>query len=340
MADGGEGTLDILLHALNGSKVETFAEDPLGREIPTYFGIIGTTAVIEMATVSGLAKLLPEERNPLYASTYGLGELICQAASTPYIKEIIVTVGGSATNDGGLGMAQALGMRALDGQGRELTLGGRYLGNLAQLDKSRMHRRLKEINFIVATDVDNLLCGINGASAVYGPQKGATPQMVEELDQNLFHLAGVVMRDLGVEILNLPCGGAAGGTGAGLVAFCGAVLKNGIDTVLDILDFDKYLQDADLVFTGEGRTDFQTAFGKAPLGVARRAKKYGKPVVCLSGALGQGYKELYQVGIDAMFSISPGPLDELESMAHSYELLVDAAEDILRLYKISMEYLG
>ncbi|GIM45516.1 glycerate kinase [Collibacillus ludicampi] len=332
IADGGEGTVEVVLQALKGKKIHCKATDPLGRPITAYFGLIEHTAIVEMAVASGLTKLSHIERNPLDTTTYGTGEVIRAALDHPEVKKLIIAIGGSATNDGGVGLAQALGLRALDEKGNEIQLGGRHIDKIAKLDTCNMHPRLKKVQIQVICDVINPLCGPNGASAVYGPQKGATPEMVEQLDKNLLHLARILEKDLGKDVLNLPGAGAAGGTGAGLVAFCGATLEPGIEVILDLFQIDEHLKDVELVITGEGRTDFQTEFGKAVIGIAKRAKRFGKTVVCVSGALGEGYQELYQHGIDAFFSICPRPINEQESMVRAYSYLVDTLENIIRLY--------
>jgi glycerate kinase len=325
--------LATLVHALNGKTVTCDVTDPLGRPIQAEFGVIGQTAVIELAAASGLTLLSPEERNPWYTTTYGTGQLICQALDMPEINEIIVTIGGSATNDLGIGMAQALGLQALDINGTELPSGGGSLRQLHRLDITNMHPRIKEVPIRTACDVTNPLCGKTGASYVYGFQKGASSAMIEELDQNLRHAAMIIKRNMGFDILDVPGAGAAGGVGAGLIAFCGATLQPGIEIVLDLLHFDDYVQQADLVITGEGMTDFQTAFGKAPAGVAKRAKQYNKPVICLSGALGKDYQQLYSLGIDAFFSICNKPLTEEEAMKGAFSYLKEAAENIIRYFR-------
>jgi glycerate kinase len=332
IADGGEGTLAAVLNSLHGERIFCEVTDPLGRKISADFGLVKNTAIIEMAISSGLTLLTKEERNPLYTTSYGLGEMICQALDRPEVEEIIVGIGGSATNDGGIGMAQALGLRALDENHEEITFGGAYVGDIAKLDIHHMHPRLNKVPIRVMCDVSNPLCGKNGASAVYGPQKGASQEMVHLLDRNLWNVAERTRMDLGIDVLDLPGGGGAGGVGAALVAFCQANLQPGIDVMLDLFDFEEIVKDVDLIITGEGKTDIQTAFGKAVAGVARRAKPYQKTVVCLSGALGEHIEPLYQVGVDCFFSICPRPVSEEQSMTNAYSYLVDAAENIIRLF--------
>lgn len=332
VSDGGEGLLASVLAPLNGRLVHCPATDPLGRPLSGSWVLAGNTAIVEMAVCSGLTLLDPGERDPLRTTTFGLGELIRCALDHPDVREVVVGIGGSATNDGGVGMAQALGLRALDGAGRPVPPGGRSVGEIRELDVGGLHPRLKSVPIRVMCDVSNPLCGPDGASAVYGPQKGADPDAVRILDANLRHLANLIQDRIGVDVLGLPGAGAAGGTGAGLVAFCGARLLPGVDAILDLFGFEEKVLWADLVLTGEGRTDFQTDYGKVVAGVARRAKACGKPVVCLSGALGGRLESLYERGVDAFFSICPGPMDEEEAMSNAYPLFVDAAEGILRLY--------
>lgn len=333
IADGGEGTLDSILDFLKGKRISCEVVDPLGRKISTYYGIAKNTAIIEMASSSGITLLSKEERNPLYTTSYGFGEMIRHALDQPEVQSIMVGIGGSATNDGGIGMAQALGLRALDRQQKEIPWGGAYLGKIETLDVQHLHPRLKEVPIHVMCDVTNTLCGENGATYVYGPQKGASPEMLPILEQNLNHLAQKINNDLGIEVLGLPGGGAAGGVGAALFAFCQAKLQSGIHMVLDLFEFDQIIQEVDLVITGEGKTDRQTAFGKAVSGVATRAKPYRKPVVCLSGALDDlPLDELYQLGINAFFSSCPRPTSEQTAIQNAYSHVVFTAENIIRLF--------
>lgn len=332
MADGGEGTVEALITALGGKTIATRALDPLGREIDSFFGILPDgTAIIEMAAASGLNLIKPEERNPLKTTTYGTGQLI-KSALDKGCKKIIIGIGGSATNDGGVGMAQALGVKFLDKQGKEIGFGGGELAEIERVDVSGLDSRVKITQFTIASDVKNVLCGPDGASAVYGPQKGATPEMVEILDRNLEHLAEVIKRDLGKDISKIPGSGAAGGLGAALMAFLNAEIKPGIDIIMDLADFPEKVKDADLVITGEGSTDFQTMFGKVPFGVAQVAKKYGKPVICISGSLGTGYEKLYDAGVTALFSIINKPMSLEEAMERGEELLEKVAENVFRIY--------
>lgn len=329
MADGGEGTVDAILASVGGRRISRKVMDPLGRPVEAFFGLLADgdrTAVIELAAASGLNLINPEERNPLLTTTYGTGELI-RAALDEGSRKIIIGIGGSATNDGGAGMAQALGVRLLDSEGQEIRLGGGALSSLAKIDLAGLDPRIKLAEIIVASDVRNVLCGPNGAAAVYGPQKAASPEMVVALDHNLHLFADIVERDLGLGIADLPGAGAAGGAGAGLVALLGAKLQSGIDTVMNLAHFNEMLQNADLLITGEGATDFQTAFGKVPYGLAQAAKPYGVPVFCISGSLGKDYQSLYDKGITAFFSTINRPMMLEEAMWDASSLLSAAAEN-------------
>lgn len=332
IADGGEGTLDSILEFLHGKRIPCEVTDPLGRKISTYFGLVNDIAIVEMAASSGITLLSEDERNPLYTTSYGLGEMIREALDRPEVKSILVGIGGSATNDGGIGMAQALGLRALDQNQKEIPWGGRHIGKIASFDVKKMHPRLKEVPIRVMCDVTNSLCGKQGATYVYGPQKGATPEMLTVLDHNLSIMAEVIRRDLGIDVLQLPGGGAAGGVGAALYAFCQAKLQPGIHLLLDLYQFEEVVQEVDLVITGEGKTDHQTRFGKAITGIAQRAKRFRKPVVCISGALEYPLDELYSLGMDAFFSCSPKPISASEAITHAYSNLVHTAENVIRLF--------
>ncbi len=334
VADGGEGTLEALLAAAGGTKHFRTVADPLDRSREACFLVLpGGTCVVEMAAASGLMLLSREERDPLRATTRGTGQLILAALDLS-CRDFLVAIGGSATNDGGAGMAQALGASLLDRQGRELPPGGAALAELDRIDMAGFDRRVGESSFLIASDVDNPLCGPRGASAVFGPQKGATEAMVAQLDEALKRYGEVLQRDLGQDVAELPGAGAAGGLGAGLMAFCGAKRASGIDRVLDLVDFDSHLAGADLVITGEGRLDGQTAFGKVPLGVARRVKaRCGVPVLALGGSLGPGARDLYGLGIDAMAAAVASPMDLEEAMARASQLVADCAERALRCLK-------
>jgi len=335
MADGGEGTVEALVAATGGEIVRERVTGPLGEPVDAFFGILGDgeTAVIEMAAAAGLHLVPPERRNPLVTTTYGVGELI-KAALDRGCRRVIVGIGGSATNDGGAGMAQALGAKLLDERGNEIGFGGGELGKLARVDISGLDSRLREAEILVACDVTNPLTGPNGASAVYGPQKGATPEMVKLLDENLRRYAEIVRRDLGVDVEHVPGAGAAGGLGAGLMAFCQAKLMKGVELVIRAVRLDERVQKADLVVTGEGKLDFQTGFGKVPFGVAQVAKRHGKPVIAIAGQLGEGSENCRNWGIDACFSILNRPMSEREAMENALTLLKRTAEELGWLLKV------
>ena len=333
MADGGEGTIDALVDGNEGTRVEVTVSGPLPTEkVTTYYGLLADkkTAVIEMAKANGIELLAEEKRNPLVTSTYGTGEMI-QAALDQGVKTIIIGIGGSVTNDGGAGMAQALGVRFFDSENRELPMGGGALAALSRIDTTELDPRIKETEIIIASDVTNPLTGPKGASVVFGPQKGATPEMVEELDKALAHYAEVIERDLGVEIKEQPGAGAAGGLGAGLLVFTEAKMQSGIELVIELTHLEEKIVQADYVFTGEGGMDFQTKFGKTPYGVAKIAKKYNKPVLACAGYIGEQVEVLYEEGITAIFGIlaKAGSLDEaLKSGEANLERTV---ENIVRI---------
>ncbi|UCH33078.1 MAG: glycerate kinase [Armatimonadota bacterium] len=332
LADGGEGTAQALVDATGGRIVQQRALGPLREPVDAFFGILGddTTGVVEMAMASGLALVPPDRRDPRVTTTYGTGQLIA-AAMDAGCKKIIVAVGGSATNDGGAGMAQALGVSLTDDNGAQLGPGGAELARLARIDVSHIDARIATTEFYIATDVSNPLCGPEGASAVYGPQKGATPDMVRELDTALAHYARIVARDVRKDVAERPAAGAAGGLGAGLMAFLEAQPRMGIAVVLEAVDFESYLEAADLVITGEGKIDAQTAYGKTLTGVGRLARRHGVPVVALAGAVEEEADALAEIGIDAAISIVPAPMSEADAMQRAGLLVQDAAERIMRL---------
>jgi glycerate 2-kinase len=324
VADGGEGTVEALVAATGGEIRKARVSGPMGTPVEAFYGVSGNgrTAVIEMAAASGLALVPADRRNPLLTSSSGTGQLIRRALDDG-LQHLIIGIGGSATNDAGAGMLQALGVRLLDGQGRDLPGGGGALGRLAAIDVSGLDPRLRECRIEVACDVDNPLTGERGASAVYGPQKGATPAMVAELDANLALFARRVERDLGRSMETVPGAGAAGGMGGALLAFLGARLRPGVEIVLDAIDLKTLVRDADLVITGEGRIDGQSASGKTPVGVARVAVEQGVPVIALAGSLGRDAEDVLACGIEALFSVVHGPC-KLE------EALLTAAQNVRR----------
>ncbi len=335
VADGGDGTLETLVESSDGEVHTTDVTGPLGERMSAPWGAMGdgVTAVIEMARTSGLAMVPDDKRDPRVATTYGLGEAIADALDSGF-RRFIIGIGGSATNDAGAGMAQALGVRLLDGDGNDLPHGGAALARLDRIDMSGLDARTTESEFDIACDVNNPLCGPEGASAVYGPQKGATPEMVQELDAALMQLANVVRRDLGREIADTPGAGAAGGLGGGMMAFLDGNLRAGVDIVLDTVDIDVHLRDADLAITGEGQTDFQTVYNKAPIGVANRAKARGTPVIAISGSLGQGFTDVHSHGIDAVSPIVNRPMTLDEASRDAAELIASATEQALRYMKV------
>jgi len=331
MADGGEGTVQALVDATGGEMMSTEVTGPLQERVNAHWGILSdkTTAVIEMASASGLPLVPPEKRNPLTTTTYGTGELI-RAALDHGCRKLIIGVGGSATNDGGAGMAQALGARLLDAEGKELPFGGAALAKLERIDISAMDPRLADFEVTLASDVNNPLCGPRGASAIYGPQKGATPELVKQLDAALSHYADVIKRDLDIDLRDVPGAGAAGGLGLGLMVFLKARMVPGIDVVIKATNLVADLKGAKIVFTAEGRIDCQSAMGKVPTGVAMAAKKFGATVIALAGEVADDCRVVYDQGIDAVLSIAPGPITLEQSMAEAERLLANAAECAMR----------
>lgn len=341
LADGGEGTAQVLVAATGGRMERRRVHGPLGEPVEANFGVLGDgrTGVIEMAAAAGLTLVPPGRRDPAVTTTYGVGELI-RAALDAGCTRLVIGIGGSATNDGGAGCAQALGAILLDAAGRPLPLGGASLSDLARIDVSRLDPRLVDVPIDVACDVNNPLCGSGGASAVFGPQKGAAPQTVERLDKALAHYAAIVRRDLGCEIADLPGAGAAGGLGAGLIAFCGARLVRGIELVMQAVGFEAAVRRADLVITGEGRLDAQTVFGKVAQGVAGVAARCGKPVIAIAGGIGAGAADLYGLGISGMISIVPGPASLAEAIDRADAWLVETGERVARLIEIGRRLPG
>ncbi len=338
MADGGEGTVQALVDATRGKIMTKEVTGPLGGRVTAHWGLLSdkVTGVIEMAAASGLPLVPTEKRNPLVTTTYGTGELILAALESG-CRKLIIGIGGSATNDGGAGMAQALGAKLVDSKGAALPFGGAALADLERIDVATLDARLANSEVLIASDVTNPLCGAQGASAVYGPQKGATPRMVAQLDAALAHYADVIQRDLGVEVKDVPGAGAAGGLGAGLIAFLKAKVIPGIDVVIQTSGLVDNLKDADLVFTAEGKIDSQTAYGKVPTGVAKKAKEFGLPVIAIAGEVADDCRVVYQHGIDAVLSIAPGPISLGQSMAEAERLVTDTAERAIRLFLCGMK---
>jgi glycerate kinase len=336
MADGGEGTVQSLVDATGGQIRYIEVTGPLGEPVTAAYGLLGdgTTAAIEMASASGIHLVNKDNKNPLKTTTYGTGELIRECLNQG-IREIIIGIGGSATNDGGTGMAEALGARFLDTKGNTLPRGGGSLGELASVDISSLDDRLQQVQLIVACDVTNPLCGEHGASQVFGPQKGATPEMVQQLEANLAHYADVVKQQLGKDVRDLPGAGAAGGLGAGLLIFTQAALQKGIEIVIEYTGLKQKLATADIVLTGEGGIDFQTKFGKTPYGVAQAAKQSGKKVIAVAGYIGEGIDTLYKEGIDAVFGIVPGASELGKLLVEGPQNVERTCENIARVLQFS-----
>ncbi|WP_230873966.1 glycerate kinase [Paenibacillus woosongensis] len=336
MADGGEGTVQSLVNATGGKLIQKEVTGPLGTKVVAHYGILGDgkTGVIEMASASGIHHVTKESRNPLITTTYGTGELIKDCIERG-ITDIILGIGGSATNDAGTGMAAALGYKFLNKQGEELLFGGGYLDGLDRIDAAGVLPELKCINIVVASDVTNPLCGERGASVVFGPQKGATPEMVQILDRNLRHFSEIVKQELGIDIVDVPGAGGAGGLGGGLLAFTNSTMQKGIDIVVEKTNLKEELQNADYCFTGEGGIDFQTKFGKTPFGVAQAAKSVNSniKVIAMAGHIGQDVESLYDEGFDAIFGIVPGAADLESLLASGKENIARTSESIARLLK-------
>ncbi|TRZ40313.1 glycerate kinase [Niallia circulans] len=335
MADGGEGTVQSLVDATGGRIIKKTVTGPLGEAAEAFFGILGNekSAVIEMAAASGLHLVAATKRNPLLTTTRGTGELI--AAALEYnVNHIIIGIGGSATNDGGAGMAKALGVRFLNSNGQEIAEGGGALSDLAAIDLSSLDSRLAHVKIEVACDVDNPLIGPKGASAIFGPQKGATPEIVNQLDENLAHYAEIIEKDLGVKIADVPGAGAAGGLGGGLLAFMQAELSRGVDIVMEAAKLSDIIAGADLVITGEGKIDGQTIFGKTPIGVAKTAKQHGVPVIGIAGNVASDSDVVHEYGIDAIFSIVPGIVSLQEAFLHADEFVARTARNIAAVWQL------
>jgi glycerate kinase len=329
VADGGEGTVQAMIDASGGRLVALQVTGPLGEPVSAFYGLMGDgqTAVIEMAAASGLELVAPSQRNPLRTTSYGTGELI-RSALDAGARRFVLGIGGSATNDGGAGMLQALGGRLIDASGADLVHGGGALNMLDHIDLSGLDARIKESVFDVACDVSNPLVGPQGASAIFGPQKGATPEMVARLDDNLRHYADVIERDLGRQVAEMPGAGAGGGIGAGMMVFLGGSLRPGSEIVTAAVGLDAAVADADLVITGEGRIDGQTIHGKTPVGVARVAQRHGKPVIGIAGSLAPGAAAVHEHGINAVFAAVSRPCTVEEALAAAAVNVRNAARNI------------
>ena len=329
MADGGEGTVQSIVDATAGELKQVTVTNPLREKIKATFGISGDgqEAIIEMAAASGLELIDSIDRDPMIATSWGLGDLI-SAALDYEVKEIIIGIGGSATNDGGAGMIQRLGGKLLDQKGASIPLGGSGLAELHSIDLSGLDARLKNVKIEVASDVNNPLIGKNGATHIYGPQKGASPEQIEILDNNLAHFGKVIEKELSKNIIDLPGAGAAGGVGAALVAFLNADLRKGGELVTELLDLEEKVQKADLVITGEGGLNHQTIYGKTPIVVAGLAKKYNLPVLMIAGSILKGHEAVYDEGIDAAFSVLTEVTDEATALENAYKNVVITARNV------------
>ncbi|MGR3976359.1 glycerate kinase [Acinetobacter sp. 1207_04] len=335
MADGGEGTVDALVAARNGRKVELDVSGPfIQQKVQSYFGLIENdqTAVIEMALANGIHLIESSQRNPLLTSTLGTGEII-KVALELGVSKIIIGLGGSVTNDAGAGMAQALGVKFLDENGQAVQVGGGQLDQIQSIDLSQLDPRLKSTEIVIASDVNNPLCGENGASHVFAPQKGATSEMVDVLDQNLSHFANLVKQQLNLDIAHVQGTGAAGGLGFGLMAFAGAKIRSGVEIVIEETGLSEKIAQADYVFTGEGGIDFQTKFGKTPFGVAQVAKRFNKPVIAFAGYVGKGIEELYDEGFTAIFGIVDGACDLQTALKNGEKNLERCCVNVVKVLK-------
>lgn len=334
VADGGEGTVDAFLYALGGEKKSVWVSDAFNEQkiLAHYAMLKNDIAVIEMAACAGLP-LVKNRLEPDKTTTFGVGELIIDAINSG-AKKIILGLGGSATNDGGCGMASALGVKFKDEQDQEFIPTGGTLSQIYKIDMNNIYSKIKDVEFISMCDVDNPLCGKLGASAVFAPQKGADEDMVKLLDEGLAHLAKIIKRDLHIEVKDIKGAGAAGGLGAGSIAFLQSKLTKGIDVILDTINFDELVSKADIVFTGEGKFDSQSLHGKVVMGVANRSQKYKTPVIVVTGAIGENIQEAYNKGITAIFSINKEPMEFSKSALKSKENMILTMENILRLLKI------
>jgi len=336
MADGGEGTVDAVLAACHGELRRQTVRGPLGAPVDARWGWLADshTAIIEMAEASGLQLLPPDQRDACRTTTFGTGELI-RAALEAGARRIILAIGGSATNDGGAGAMQALGVQLFDADDQPLPPGGLALAQLARINLDSLDPRVAEVRFEIAADVNNPLCGPHGASAIFGPQKGASPQQVQQLDAALGHFADICARVLPTDVRDEPGSGAAGGLGFAAKAFLGAQFRAGVEVVADLVGLDAAVRGADLVITGEGRFDAQTLRGKTPFGVARIARQHGVPVIVIAGTLGEGYEQMYSHGVDAAFALPSGPISLEQACSEAPRLLRERAADIARVWRVA-----
>ena len=331
VADGGEGTTDAVILARKGQKVYEEVHGPLMETVKAYYGRLSDKeAILEMAQASGLPMVPEELRNPLNTTTYGTGELVKAALDAGY-TEISIAIGGSATNDGGMGFASALGVRFLDADGNVLEGKGSELEKVAHIDMSGLDERAKRAHFTVMCDVTNPLCGKDGATFTFGKQKGGTPEILERLEKGMCNYRNVIIKEFGINPDDTPGTGAAGGLGAALKIYLKAEMKSGIETVLDLIDFDSILNGVDLVVTGEGRTDWQSCFGKVMQGVGDRAKKYDIPVTALCGGLGKGYDQIYEHGIDSIMTTVDSPMPLAKALEKAEDLYYKGAIRMFRM---------
>jgi len=336
VADGGEGTVQSLVDATNGNVQHIKVTGPIKHPVDAFYGLLGddsNTAVIEMAAASGLHHVPETQRDPKMTSSYGTGELI-KAALDNGSKKIIIGLGGSATNDGGIGMLDALGVNFLDQEGQKVESNGSGLALINKIDITEIDPRLADCEILVACDVDNPLCGERGASHVFGPQKGATAKDIELLDSALQHYGNCIQQQLNIDVLTQAGAGAAGGMGAALMAFTNTTLKPGIELVLEAVQLSHYMEDTDLVITGEGRIDEQTVYGKTPMGVAKVAKQFAIPVIGIAGSLGKNHQAVYGCGIDAVFAAVPGAMTLQQAFTDAHDNVANVAENIAKLYSL------
>lgn len=337
IADGGEGTVDAVIAVTKGTMREVTVHGPLMEEAKASYGVFhGDSAIIEMAAASGLPMVPVEKRNPLYTTTYGTGELIKDALDAGY-RKLSIAIGGSATNDGGMGAMRALGVRFLDASGKELMGFGEDLEKVADIDVSGLHSGVAEAEITVMCDVNNPLTGPDGATYTFGKQKGGTPEILDQMEAGMKQYASVILDKLGMDVDKIAGAGAAGGLGAALCVFLHAELKSGIETVLDLIDFDHLLEGTDLVVTGEGRIDWQSAFGKVPSGIGMRCKKKGVPAVAIVGGMGNGAEKIYEFGVESIIPTINGAMDISEALERAEELYAGAADRLFRMVKVGMQ---
>ena len=337
IADGGEGTVDAVIAVTKGEKRVIEVHGPLMENMESSYGIFhGDCAIIEMAAASGLPMVSPEKRNPLNTTTYGTGELIRDALDQGYQK-ISIAIGGSATNDGGMGAMRALGIRFLDAEGKELEGRGSDLAKVVDIDSTNLHSAVAEAEFTVMCDVNNPLTGPKGATYTFGKQKGGTPEIVDELEMGMKNYAMVIQKKLGINVDSIAGAGAAGGLGAALCVFLNAEMKSGIETVLNLIDFDGLLEETDLVVTGEGQIDWQSAFGKVPSGIGQRCQAKGIPAVAVVGGMGSGAEKIYEFGVESIIPTINGAMEMEEALERAEELYRGATERMFRMIRVGMK---